>query len=220
MHTISPGGTPRAFWDPVKAASMPQSSKRSSSAAKAHTPSTVTRQSGWIFFTMAARALISFLTPVDVSTCVRQTILYFCFFKASSSICGSTHPPTGIWRFTTCPLYALIHIAQLSLKYPVLQTRAFSPGSRRLQATKSQPRDPLPAMTNGCPVLVRNTLRSISMVDPNSSMKLGATWDGDASPTTFRTSSWNSQGPGIIKSFPSLSGIFSCSSQRNGAFNL
>jgi hypothetical protein len=74
--------------------------------------------------------------------------------------------------------YVVKQSAKLSPKYPVLSTKASSPASIKLAATKSQPNVPEPLMTKGweAGLVVWKSGRSRLRVSPKVFTKVGPTW--------------------------------------------
>lgn len=128
-----PGGTPKPFCEAVITISKFHSSKRISSEATEHTPSTTTNVSGEAAFTISATLLMSDKTPVlsrnreaqwsyhvnccqtyEVSTWVTVTILYFFWETACLISSFEGRLPRGARKWVIlAPYVSKLHIYSL-----------------------------------------------------------------------------------------------------------
>ncbi len=198
-----PGGTPKAFCEPVITKSMPHSSIRSSSPAAEQTASTTMSVSGDTARVISHSAFKSASTAVDVSTPeIERTLKGFPDALASlrrlSTSAFSGRKP-GFAAPTECSSmpYCTYVSSNLVLKKPELTCRTLSPLRIKLQQTASHPMAPEPEMINGCPVLLRNTLRVSSMLLPKSSISVVSIKERIPLPDAAKTSGDISIGPGM-----------------------
>ena len=191
-----PGGQDRHFWVPLKAASISQASRATSTPPREVTQSII--MSAPCSFAMATMSAIGWHTPVEVSAWTTARILGSLPFKASATASGVTaRPHSASMGMTSAPNRP----AQSTMRVPntpLTTIATWSPGSTRLTKQASMPELPVPDTGIVSALSVRKTARNNACVSVIISRKSGSRCPRVGAAMARSTRGGTSLGPGPI----------------------
>ena len=190
-----PGGSARAFCEPVNVKSRPQRSGSTGDPASDVTAST-SKTTSSNSRAAAARASTSWSTPVEVSECTSVTASTGVRRRASRNMSASIAQPKGTSRRMHSLPHAPTMRAKRSLNAPFTSDRARRRTPFRTASSMNPVADAVPTRTEP---EVRNRRASPGAIPANSCSIAPERWPIIGRCIAARTSGWTSVGPGRKK---------------------